>query len=106
MTAKMSFTEKLLEASAFILLILTFMIKYMVGVQDTGTFVILAFTGILLFVIFLVCAFFPADWRMTEKQKKKIKDLNAYQNKYRKILVGINFIFSILICLLILCTVK
>lgn len=72
MLNKMSITEKILEASAFLLIILTIIIKAALGVQDTGTLVILGFTGIMLFVIF----------------------------------VGINLIFSILICFLIIRTVK
>jgi len=69
---------------------------------DVGVLVILSFTGILVWLIFFVCAFFPADWRMTEKQKRKIKNPTEYQNKYRKIIIGLDIVVAILFSTLIL----
>lgn len=45
---------------------------------------------------------FPADWRMTDAQRKKIKDMDAYQTKYRRILVGVNLVVSVFSSLLII----
>ena len=92
----MTIMEKIFEYMAIILIIGSIVIKALIGVNDIGILVTLSFVAILLYVIFLVCAFFPADWRMTEKQKKKIKDISIYQAKYRKIFVVINFLFSIM----------
>lgn len=102
MENKMSNVEKICEIVAITLIILSVIFKCIVGVNDTGTLVMLAFLGVMLFVIFLVCAFFPADWRMTEKQKEKIEDMDLYQAKYRKVFAGINALTSVFVCCLIL----
>lgn len=88
--------EKILEYVALIVIILSIVIKAVLGVDDTGILVVCSFLAIMLYVIFLVCAFFPADWRMTDKQKAKIKDMNVYQMRYRKIFVVINFSIAII----------
>lgn len=69
--------------------------KCLIGYNDAGTLVILAFIGGMVWLIFLVCAFFPADWRMTENQKKKISDMVQYQNNYRKVLIVIDVVIAI-----------
>ncbi len=102
MEGKMTGTEKVLEGLAFGLLVISIVIRCLLGVSDTGVLVVLAFTGILLYVIFWVCAFFPADWRMTDARREKIKDMDAYQTKYRRILVGVNLAFSVVISILII----
>ena len=101
MENKMSNVEKICEIVAITLIILSVIFKCIVGVNDTDTLVMLAFLGVMLFVIFLVCAFFPADWRMTEKQKEKIEDMDLYQAKYRKVFAGINALTSVFVCCLI-----
>jgi Na+-transporting methylmalonyl-CoA/oxaloacetate decarboxylase gamma subunit len=94
--------EKVLETLGILLILVSIVYKCFSTITDSGTLVILAFMAIMLYVIFLVCAFFPADWRMTSKQKEKIKDMQAYQARYRKILVIINFAISICSSLLII----
>lgn len=92
---RMTTWEKTFEYLAIILIICSIVIKSLLGVDDVGILVTLSFVAILIYVIFLVSAFFPAYWRMTEKQKEKIKDMSIYQAKYRKIFVVINFLLSI-----------
>ena len=99
---KMTIWEKALSIIGIAVVIFAIVLKGLLGVNDIGTLVILAFMGILLYVIFLVCSFFPADWRMTEKQKAKIINKDAYQEKYRKIMVGITFTLSIFSAIIIM----
>lgn len=91
MNNKMSFMEKLLEASAFVLLLLTITVKCIFKVQDMDILITISFVGIMVYVILLVCSFFPADWRMTAKQKEKIHVycLSNFQFTYSKICGGI-----------------
>lgn len=103
---KMTTWEKILDIAALLTILFSIVFKFLYGVKDTDTLVILAFVGILLFVIFLVASFFPVDWRMTEKQKARIKDMEVYQVKYRKIMVIITFIFSIFSTSLIIICVQ
>lgn len=103
MVGKMTGTEKLLAGLSFALLLIAIVAKCFIGTADMGVFVMLAFTGILVWLIFFVCAFFPADWRMTEKQKRKVENLTEYQNKYRKVMIGLDFVVSVLLSILILC---
>ncbi len=63
---------------------------------DRGVLITLLFVAILLYVIISIAALFPATWRMTDKQKEKIKDLTRYQEVYTSIFVIINFGLSIL----------
>lgn len=99
---KMARWEKVLEILGILIILVSIVYKCFSTITDLGTLVILGFMAIMLYVIFLVCAFFPADWRMTSKQKEKIKDMQAYQVRYRKILVIINFAISICSSLLII----
>lgn len=102
MVGKMTLTEKILASLSFAVLVVAIIVRCFIGTGDTGILVMLAFTGILVWLIILVCAFFPAEWRMTEKQKSKIENHTEYQNKYRKIIIGIDFIIAILFSILIL----
>lgn len=101
MVGKMTKNEKILAVLSFVLLIAAIAVRSILGTADAGVLVILAFTGILVWLIFLVCAFFPADWRMTAKQKSKIDNMEVYQNKYRKIMIGLDVLISILFAILI-----
>lgn len=92
--AKMKPWEKFLTLFSFLMIVFSVIMRCLCGVHDMDNLVILAFMGILMFVIFLISSFFPADWRMTEKQKAKIDDMNAYQEKYRKIFISITFVIS------------
>ncbi len=69
--------------------------------SDVGVTVTLGFVGVMMYVIFFVAALFPATWRMTEKQKEKI-DEDKYQNRYRKMMVGLNFTLSVIFALLVI----
>lgn len=103
MEGKMTGAEKLLAGLSFALLVVAIVAKCFMGTADVGVFVMLAFMGILVWLISFVCAFFPADWRMTEKQKSKVENLTEYQNRYRKIMIGLDFVVSVLLSILILC---
>lgn len=102
MVGKMTRNEKILACLSFAVLVIAIIVKCFVGTTDTGAFVMLSFTGILVWLIILFCAFFPAEWRMTEKQKSKIENHTEYQNKYRKIFIGIDIVIAILFSVLIL----
>ncbi len=102
MVGKMTRNEKILASLSFALLVVAIIVRCFIGTGDTGVSVMLAFTGILVWLIILVCAFFPAEWRMTEKQKSKIENHTEYQNKYRKIIIGIDFVIAILFSSLVL----
>lgn len=101
MIGKMTKNEKILASLSFILLIAAIAVKSILGTADTGVLVILAFAGILVWVILLVCAFFPADWRMTVKQKSKIANMVEYQNIYRKVMIGLDVFVAILFAVLV-----
>ena len=101
MVGKMTKNEKILAVLSFILLIAAIAVRSILSTAEGGVLVILAFTGILVWLIFLECAFFPEDWRMTAKQKSKIANMEEYQNKYRKIMIGLDVLISILFAILI-----
>ena len=102
MNNSMSLSEKIFELIAIVMMIFTIMGKAVMGANDVQTLILVSFVGIMGFVIFFVCAFFPADWRLTAEQKQKIKDKNLYQANYRKILVFVNFLYCIVMCGVIL----
>lgn len=101
MEGHMTATEKIMAVLSLLLMILAIVARSIAGTADIGVLVILAFTGILVWGIVLVCAFFPADWRMTEKQKRRIKNPAEYQNRYRKVLIGLDMLVAILFAVLI-----
>lgn len=102
MVGKMTKKEKILVSLSFVLLVIAIVVRCLIGTTDAGVLVMLSFTGILVWSIILFCAFFPAEWRMTEKQKSKIENHTEYQNKYRKIIIGIDIVIAILFSILIL----
>lgn len=102
MVGKMTKIEKILASLSFALLVIAIIVKCLIGTTNIGILVMLSFIGILMWLIILFCAFFPAEWRMTEKQKSKIKNHTEYQNKYRKIIIGIDIVIAILFSVLIL----
>ncbi len=102
MVGKMTRNEKILASLSFTLLVIAIIVKCFIGTTDTGVLVMISFTGILVWLIILFCAFFPAEWRMTEKQKSKIENHTEYQNKYRKIIISIDVVIAILLSILIL----
>jgi hypothetical protein len=55
-----------------------------------------------MWLIFFVCSFFPADWRMTEKQKNKINNPMEYPNRYRRIMIVLDVAFAVLFAILIM----
>lgn len=94
MTGKFSKKQKTALWITFLLIIISIVIRTVLGVEDAGILVVLSFINILLYVILMVCALFPADWRMTDKQKEKIKDMAQYQSKYRTAFVAAAFFVS------------
>lgn len=102
MVGKMTRNENILAGLSIALLVVAIIVKCFIGTGDTGVFVMLSFTGILVWLIIFVCAFFPAEWRMTKKQKSKIENHTEYQNKYRKIIIGIDCVIAILFSILVL----
>lgn len=103
---KMSILEKVLEVVALVLLIVAIIVKSQMGLEKTGYLVMMSFVAVMTYVIFLVAAFFPADWRLTEQGRAMIADREQYQTNYRKALVGVNFAFSIFFCWVILFGLK
>lgn len=101
MQGRMTRGEKLLEIFAFVLIVLATIAKCVSGVEDTGVLVIMAFVAFWFYVIMLVCAFVPADWRLLAKQKAAIVDAEAYQAKYRRIMVGVNLVASVIFSVII-----
>lgn len=102
MEGKFSKWEKCLEAGAFLILLTVGIYRIICYEGDAGAVVMLLFTGILLFVVLTVAALFPAMWRMTEKQKEKIKDPSRYQENYRKGMVIVTVALSLGMAVLIL----
>ena len=103
---KMALWEKILEILALVLLVIATIVKSQMGVEKTGYLVMLAFLGVMVYVMFLVAAFFPADWRLTAQEKAMIEDKEQYQVNYRRTWVCINFAFSIFFCWVILYGLK
>ena len=99
---RMTKGEKILEALAFLLVVVAMIARCVIDVEDIGVLVIMAFVAFWFYVIMLVCAFVPADWRLTTKQKAEIVDPVAYQTKYRRIMVGVNLIASIIFSIIIM----
>jgi len=97
MTGKYTKKEKITLILTLVLILVSIIIRIMLGINNVGTTVMLAFTNFMFYVIFMVAALFPADWRMTDKQKAKIKDSEKYQGKYRMIIVIITFILCFLL---------
>ena len=99
---RMTKGEKILEALAFLLVVVAMIARCVIDVEDIGVLVIMAFVAFWFYVIMLVCAFVPEDWRLTTKQKAEIVDPVAYQTKYRRIMVGVNLIASIIFSIIIM----
>lgn len=102
MVGKMTKAEKTLASLSIALIAIAIAVRCIMGTADVGILVMLSFTGILVWLIFFVCAFFPADWRMTAKQKNKIENPTEYQNKYRKFMIGLDVVMAILFAWLII----
>lgn len=102
MEGKFTTWEKYLELGTFLIILIAGVYKGIHCDGDIGIVIMLSFTAVLLFSIFSVAAFFPATWRMTDKQKKKIEDLTQYQGKYRRVLVIVNVVLSFFMIFLIL----
>lgn len=102
MQGRMTRGETLFEIFACLLIVLATIAKCVSGVEDTGVLVIMAFVAFLFYVIMLVCAFVPADWRLLSKQKAAIVDAEAYQAKYRRIMVGVNLFACIFFSIIIM----
>lgn len=95
LTGKLKTWEKIVEIISLLLIVAAGIFKAVSGDVDGGLLGVLIFIGIMLFVIFLVAALFPATWRMTKMQKEKIDDEAKYQEKYTKSFV----IVSLILCL-------
>ncbi len=104
MTGRMNKTDKILQLTALAVIIASITAKAIIGCDDTDVLVVMSIVAIMLYVIFLVCSFFPATWRMTIKQKGKIKDEAAYQNRYRRVLAVFNLVVALLLACLIIFT--
>ncbi len=101
MEGKFTTCEKIMEACAFILILLATAYKVMCGVDNWGVLIVLELVAYILFVMFTVLAVFPAAWRMTEKQKGNIEDVRECQRRYTHNIVVMNFLFSILMITII-----
>ena len=101
MEGKFKTWHKILELFTFLLILVSSIYNGIYRDADKGIVITLSFVSILLFVILLVAALFPATWRMTDKQKEKIKDLMRYQENYTSIFVIVNMVLSIFMSFLI-----
>ncbi len=97
MKGKFTRIERTISLTTFLMIVVSIMICCLLKVNDAGTIVMLGFTDVLIYSIFSVCALFPADWRMTEKQKSKIKNIEKYQSNYRKSLILVAFVLCLFI---------
>ena len=61
MVGKMTKNEKILASLSLAVLVIAIIVKCFIGTTDTGVLVMLSFTGILMWLIILFCAFFPED---------------------------------------------
>ena len=102
MEGKMTKIEKIMAICSLLILITAIIVRGVIGVNDSGVLVILSFAGLLMWVIFLICAFIPSEWRMTEKQKAKILNRVEYQNKYRRTLIIIDAILAVIFAVMIM----
>lgn len=98
---RISTGEKIMLVGSLLILSGGIIAKSIAGCHDAGILVALAFAGILLWAILAVSAFFPADWRMTERQKAKITDMEKYQSNYRKAFIAVDMVVAIAFTILI-----
>lgn len=101
MEGKFKTWQKCSELITFLIVLLSGIYNIICGEEDKGIVIMLFFTAVLLFVIFHTIALFPATWRMSDKEKKKIKDITGYQEKYTSIVVIMNVVLSIFMLVLI-----
>ncbi len=99
---QMSKIEKLAIILSGVVLALMIIVKIIVGYNDMGVLVTLSFFGIMMWILFWVCAFFPADWRMTKNQRNKIEDKDKYQRNYRKIMISVDVVVALVFSVLIM----
>ena len=104
MEGKFNNWHKCLEIACFVLILTSSIYKKLFCDGDMGVLITLSFVAILLFIIISIAALFPATWRMTNREKKKISDLKRYQERYTSTFVIINVVLSIFMALLILVT--
>ena len=68
MEGKMTKIEKIMAICSLLILITAIIVRGVIGGNDSGVLVILSFTGLLMWLIFLICAFFLTDLRKKKKQ--------------------------------------
>lgn len=94
--------EKGLACGSFCILAAAIVLRGILGPADLGVWIVLAVTAVMIWLLFFACAFFPADWRMTEKQRQKIRDPERHQRRYRLAMIGFDAVAGVLFALLIL----
>lgn len=99
--AKFNKWQKCVEFLMLLIILLTGIYKISHPKGDVGVAVILIFVSLLVFLILSCAALFPATWRMTDEEKRKIPDLQKYQEKYTGIFVIVNAIISCILVLVI-----
>lgn len=104
MTGQYTKKEKIILLLTLLFILSSIIIRVILGIGDIGGTVLLGVVNFLAYIIFIVVGLFPADWRMTDSQKAKIKDKEKYQNRYRLIIVIVTFILCFLIDLAIIFT--
>lgn len=95
MEGKFTFAEKVILLVTLITMIFTVIIKMLTGVNDPKTVIAYGIIGLIIYVILLVAALFPATWRMTDSQKSEIYNVDQYQDRYRLLIVLLNLIVCI-----------
>lgn len=104
MTGQYTKKEKITLLLTLLFIMGSIIIRVILGINDMEGTVLLGVVNILAYIIFMVAGLFPADWRLTDSQKAKIKDKEKYQDRYRLIIVIFTFILCFLIDLAIIFT--
>lgn len=104
MTGQYTKKEKIILLLTLIFIVSSIVIRIILGINDMEGTVLLGIVNFLAYIIFMVVGLFPADWRMTDTQKAKIKDKEKYQDRYRLIIVIFTFILCFLLDLAIIFT--
>ena len=92
--AKFNKWQKCVELIVFLIILSSGIYKIRLPKGDAGVAVILFFVTLVVFLILSCASLFPATWRMTDEEKRKIPDLQKYQEKYTRIFVIVNAIIS------------
>ena len=101
MEGKFTSWQRIVLIITFLVIVISGAIRLLNHAVDPGAVIVLLFVAMLLYVILCVAALFPATWRMTDKEKKKILYKDRYQKKYAGVCVVANALLSSIMIFLI-----